>query len=84
MTRHWHIDYLLGISDRLEVRVAETSDPTAECALAHELSRSAEPAIDRFGASDCRCRGHLFRTSVWDETPLVMAFRELGLRPVHL
>lgn len=80
--RHWHIDYLLAISRRLEVLGAETADPDAECALAHELARRTASAIRAFGASDCRCQSHLFRTPAWNEALLVEAFASLGLRPV--
>lgn len=82
-TRHWHIDYLLGISPRLDVLGAETADPKAECALAQELARRAERIIDGFGASDCRCRSHLFQMPARDEVPLVEAMSARGLHPIR-
>jgi len=81
-TRHWHIDYLLGISQRLDVLVAVTSASEAECALAHELSCRTEGFIGGFGASDCRCPSHLFQIRSWDRALLVRAFEALNLQPV--
>ncbi len=60
-TRRWHIDYLLGLGQLRGVLLFETQDKAMECALARELARAAEPVIVGFGASDCRCRTHLFR-----------------------
>lgn len=60
-TRRWHIDYLLGVGQLKGVLLVETSDKTAECALAETLAGFADPAIAGFGASDCRCVTHLFR-----------------------
>lgn len=60
-TRRWHIDYLLGIGQLKGVLLFEIADKTMECALAETLAGFAEPVIDGFGASDCRCQTHLFR-----------------------
>ena len=56
---HWHIDYL---SCRATMIGAMTmSGPrTRECELAQELATRLELVVLRFGASDCRCPGHLF------------------------
>ena len=80
-TRHWHVDSLLGLSERIDVVAAACEDPDAECALADELARRAQGAVDGFGASDCACRSHLFRLSSWETAPLAEALRALGLRP---
>ena len=55
----WHIDYL---SVRAEMLGAITiSGPRErECELAKELAGMFEQAAPGFGASDCRCGGHLF------------------------
>ena len=56
---HWHIDYL---SVRLKMLGAITipGQQELECQLAKKLSSMFEPTIKGFGASDCRCNGHLF------------------------
>ena len=55
----WHIDYL---SVRAEMLGAITIDGCREreCELAKELAEVYELAVPGFGASDCRCKGHLF------------------------
>lgn len=60
-TRRWHIDYLLGLGQLKGALLFEANDKTMECALAEALAGFAEPVIAGFGASDCRCRTHLFR-----------------------
>ncbi len=55
--RHWHIDYLLAVADRVEAFVLPGSDVT-ECELHQELS-GGRCAIRGFGSSDCRCLSHL-------------------------
>lgn len=57
----WHIDYLL-----IEPGVTITevykfvSENRIECSITHALSQRYE-AVSRFGSSDCKCKGHLFR-----------------------
>ena len=55
----WHIDYL---SSKAKMLGAITiPDPRKrECELAKELGEMFEVAVPGFGASDCRCGGHLF------------------------
>ena len=55
----WHIDYL---SIRAEMLGAITvgGPRRRECELAKELAGMFELAAPGFGASDCRCGGHLF------------------------
>lgn len=62
---HWHVDYLLERGTVAEVWIARCTE-RLECLLARHLAAHAEGslAIPRFGASDCRCPGHLVR---WDE-----------------
>jgi len=57
----WHIDYL---STKAEMLGAMTMarPRQRECELAKNLAGLYELAIPRFGASDCRCGGHLFYT----------------------
>jgi sugar fermentation stimulation protein A len=55
----WHIDYL---SIRAEMLGAITigGPREKECELAKELAGIFKRAAPGFGASDCRCGGHLF------------------------
>ena len=55
----WHIDYLSIHATMLGAIVLEDFDIT-ECELAEELALLYQRAILRFGASDCKCSGHLF------------------------
>ncbi len=56
----WHIDHLLA-RGRVEAALAYPLQRPGECWLAECLAR--EPGVGRaargFGASDCRCPGHL-------------------------
>lgn len=61
-TQHWHIDYLTTRGSVLGAWVME-ADKSAECTWAKALAASYPLAIPRFGASDCRCAGHLFACS---------------------
>jgi Uri superfamily endonuclease len=64
----WHIDHLLALGQAEISRVLyrETSRKSLECSAARALSRLHEP-VAGFGASDCRCRAHLFRISEHDD-----------------
>ena len=62
---HWHIDYLLRVTG-MEAAWYLVSDDRLECAWAAALAcipghRQWPP---RFGASDCRCPGHLVHCPV--------------------
>ena len=55
----WHIDYLSVKAEMLgAVTIAGSRE--LECELAKKLGRIFELAVPGFGASDCRCGGHLF------------------------
>lgn len=58
----WHIDYL---SSKARMLGAITIPGTRkrECELAKELGKIFKLSIPGFGASDCRCGGHLFYSS---------------------
>ena len=58
--QHWHIDYLTSAAPVIETW-AQTG-PSQEHAWAARLGEHLEIACDRFGASDCRCISHLFRS----------------------
>lgn len=57
---HWHVDYLRGVCQPVALWYA-TGHERQECAWASALA--AQPGAarvgTRFGASDCRCPGHL-------------------------
>ncbi len=57
---HWHIDYLLEQAAIVEVWTV-LSNERLECrwAAAARCQPGAGIAVPRFGASDCRCPGHL-------------------------
>jgi len=55
---HWHIDALTALGVIEEVWLAE-SGKRQECAWASVLTKAGKLAAAGFGASDCRCPGHL-------------------------
>jgi sugar fermentation stimulation protein A len=55
----WHIDYL-SVKAEMAGAVVIAEGSLTECEIARELECLYEPKIKGFGASDCRCRGHLF------------------------
>ena len=57
---HWHVDYLL-VGGRLMETVCVPGTAEMECRLADHLERALglRRWPRRFGASDCRCSGHL-------------------------
>jgi Uri superfamily endonuclease len=57
---HWHIDYLLAHSALAASWEIESTE-RLECAWASAIGQlpGARLAVVRFGASDCRCSGHL-------------------------
>ncbi len=57
----WHIDYLSVRAEMLGELVAE-GPRSLECELAAKLGEMFRLAVPGFGASDCRCPGHLFHT----------------------
>ena len=55
----WHIDYL-SVRSKMLGAITIPGQRELECKLAKKLSSMFEPSIPGFGASDCRCNGHLF------------------------
>ncbi len=55
----WHIDYLSVRADMLGAMMV-SAPRERECEMAAELRQMYELAVPGFGASDCRCGGHLF------------------------
>ena len=58
----WHIDYLSTKAEMLGAIIIP-GPRSRECEVACELAGLAERFIPGFGASDCRCGGHLFLRS---------------------
>jgi sugar fermentation stimulation protein A len=58
----WHIDYL-SVKASMMGAIIVPGLRDRECQLAVELEGLYELAVPGFGASDCRCRGHLFYTA---------------------
>ena len=65
-TRRWHIDYLLEAVEILWVDLYETDSHEDECRLSAAIGElpGAKIVARGFGASDCKCRTHLY----WFET----------------
>jgi len=76
---HWHIDYLLEKAVLDAIITGETREKT-ECAIARELDQRLD-SVPGFGASDCRCRSHLFFGAGDTRTTVVSAFEGIGLEP---
>jgi len=55
----WHIDYLSAKAEMLGAIVIP-GPKSLECRLADRLEKRYRRHAPRFGASDCRCGGHLF------------------------
>ena len=58
---HWHIDYLLAISDiRIIKSILIPSSFSEECTIAQTIKSLSKNDILDFGSSDCKCNSHLF------------------------
>lgn len=57
----WHIDYLLKNANLIEIFYKE-NEIREECRIAENFLLSGFSFIKKFGASDCRCKSHLFHT----------------------
>ena len=62
----WHVDYLSTKATMLGAILID-GDRDRECRLAADLADLYGRAAERFGASDCRCAGHLFYAGRWVE-----------------
>ena len=58
--QHWHIDKLLSKAEIQEV-CWQTGSPSTECDWADAFEQFGVRFPFGFGASDCRCSGHLIR-----------------------
>jgi len=55
----WHIDYLSAKAEMLGA-ITIRGPREQECRIARKLAAMFDLAVGGFGASDCRCGGHLF------------------------
>ncbi|MHC1605454.1 MAG: GIY-YIG nuclease family protein [Candidatus Methanofastidiosia archaeon] len=72
---HWHIDYLLEKASIKDIFYKEGRERD-ECIFAMELSEQFD-SVKNFGASDCRCKSHLFFSESYPK--LLNAITELGV-----
>ena len=76
---HWHIDYLLQKAVINNIILCPTDD-RAECTIAQALGRQFD-AISGFGASDCKCRSHLFLASDEMKPTIITTLHRLDMKP---
>lgn len=57
--KRWHIDYLRPYCSITKIQSYDY--PDGECSLAAKLAAQGEVWLKQFGASDCKCNGHLIR-----------------------
>jgi len=81
----WHIDYLRDVADFHTALPIRTVDDL-ECEVAGAVKEATDGEVAGFGASDCSCPSHLFRTA--DDPMLSPRFHALihyfrMERPLH-
>jgi Uri superfamily endonuclease len=82
--RHWHIDWLWEIAHPTGLIWSHAIN-TRECEWAIILKPFVSRGPSRFGASDCRCEGHLLRLKTSAELQhAVRALRGVSTSEVHL
>ena len=71
LRKHWHIDYLMPPAQLVGALIIEDAQ-RHECDWAAWVDQWADSCIRGFGASDCKCRGHLFYLGAsLDKDPLI-------------
>ena len=75
----WHIDYFLKHAE-IEKIFYKESEKKEECDIAREFSSIFE-SIPKFGASDCKCKSHLFYSK--EMGPLEELSKKLGMKEWH-
>lgn len=80
--RHWHVDALREATSLVAI-AARLGPERIECQVAARLAErpDARLAAARFGASDCRCPGHLIAFGQPPDLALDPAWRVEWLRP---
>jgi len=78
----WHIDYLRRFAELVEIWYTLHPEK-AECFWAEVIRQSRHTRIPcaGFGASDCRCRSHLFH---FQRKPGIQTFRRKVKMPVRM
>lgn len=78
---HWHVDFLLPHVELMGALVVDDGR-RHECSWASWVGENSRLCIPGFGASDCRCRGHLFYldTPTDGDNFIELAQQELGAR----
>lgn len=61
----WHIDYL-SVKSKMLGAIIVPGPREHECKVAKKAGKMFELAVPGFGASDCRCGGHLFYASQFE------------------
>lgn len=57
--KFWHIDYFLDFGKIIGVKKI-ISSKKIECRVAEKVRKLSDKVVLGFGASDCKCKGHLF------------------------
>ncbi len=78
--RRWHVDYVLEKARVMAIVTCETEE-RSECAIAGSLAGRFW-AIPGFGASDCSCPGHLFRTTGRAASTIMADLSAAGMTPL--
>ena len=80
----WHVDYLIESSKIVEV-IYGISPKRKECEIENYLARELD-SIEKFGSSDCNCKGHLFYSKSLPKLrkSIFKAFGESNLNPVNI
>jgi Uri superfamily endonuclease len=76
---HWHIDYLLPLTEIVEIFYKE-NNRKEECSIAQDLERNFT-SIPGFGCSDCSCKSHLFYGS-FDKIIQTMSLLHMKMYPL--
>jgi Uri superfamily endonuclease len=73
---HWQVDRLLAVGEIVEVWWRYGKE-RMECLWSARLSKIGSIQVPGFGASDCRCPGHLVRFE--DRNRVSIAYKHLGV-----
>ena len=65
--RRWHIDYLRAATEPMGAWMAVSPSNQEHHWAAALAARAGLATVSDFGASDCRCRTHLFHARGWAE-----------------
>ncbi|MDY6794328.1 MAG: GIY-YIG nuclease family protein [Actinomycetota bacterium] len=80
-TLRWHVDYLLRGTRLEEAWVFPLEAGECETARSLEEGGASREGLERFGASDCRCSGHLLFMGGEKPRPPPGAFSIMSRKP---